>query len=537
MFKKILFFILPTIIVLTLSSRIYSIKPDPKQVLLVYDKRFYFAYSEDIVTSVRELFGHFDMKVVEKQESDYVKNEIKNYDYIVVVGLKGSFRNSQLIYDLNNTEKKIFWMGFGIEKLINDSNKYNANIDTSREFIDIEYKNKNFKFSTKRNFNYLKNGFDNVHTYAWVNNGLNKYPLLINDNNLWYIGRVEVNTVLFYIICDALYEFLEIDIDDNNLTKVYIRIEDVHPFSNCEELKNIGEYLYNRNIPFMIALIPAYVSPETNYITKMSDKPEFIKTIQYLQKIGGSIVLHGFTHQRFGGETSGEGFEFWNGIEDKPIEGDIDEWLYERIEMGLRECVKNEIYPIAFEAPHYAISQEGYRALKKIFSTYVGHIQTADNSFTTTQYPFELRNTKLFNKFIPENLGYITEENPFFIDEIANNINELSVVRGRLGGVFYHSYLGVKKLEKLIELFENTNITYYDLRNDDHWVKLNDINIKIKDGVYSFSSITDNVTKNVIESLFSFGINVLLYVVFFICILLVLIFIFFKRQSNKKLFK
>lgn len=50
---------------------------------------------------------------------------------------------------------------------------------------------------------------------------------------------------------------------------------------------------------------------------------------------------------------TGEGFEFWNVENDRPI--------YQED-----------------EAPHYAISQQGYEVVAKHFSSYIGRLQLTD---------------------------------------------------------------------------------------------------------------------------------------------------------------
>ena len=50
----------------------------------------------------------------------------------------------------------------------------------------------------------------------------------------------------------------------------------------------------------------------------MSDKPKLVKVLRKLQDMGGSVIVHGYTHTYRYSET-GEGFEFWDAKADQPI--------------------------------------------------------------------------------------------------------------------------------------------------------------------------------------------------------------------------
>lgn len=45
-------------------------------------------------------------------------------------------------------------------------------------------------------------------------------------------------------------------------------------------------------------------------------------------------------------------------------------FVKDRVLNGLRVCIENGIYPLAFEAPHYAMESEGYKELKIFFYLY-----------------------------------------------------------------------------------------------------------------------------------------------------------------------
>ena len=74
----------------------------------------------------------------------------------------------------------------------------------------------------------------------------------------------------------------------------------------------------------MVAVIPIYTDPESGETHTFADSPELLKTLKEMQRDGGSIVLHGYTHQFRSSET-GEGFEFWDVENNTPIYSPADE--------------------------------------------------------------------------------------------------------------------------------------------------------------------------------------------------------------------
>lgn len=125
---------------------------------------------------------------------------------------------------------------------------------------------------------------------------------------------------------------------------------------NLEKLRAIGEYMESRGHRFYIAWIPVYVDPvrgvENNVIkNECLYNADFIYTLDWLRIHGGSIVLHGYTHQQYD-TISSIGNEF----------GEDTEYTVE--EMNARmdraiEIAKTLGYEYdVFEFPHYAVNDD-----------------------------------------------------------------------------------------------------------------------------------------------------------------------------------
>lgn len=203
------------------------------------------------------------------------------------------------------------------------------------------------------------------------------FPLIMRNMENYYFATDAFDRPYSAYFSQALNTFF--DIETNGKTPAYIRLEDVHPLSDPELLRAAAEELADRNIPYMIATIPVYTDPESGRRYHFEDQKEVLKVLKYMQDNGGSVILHGYTHQFRESET-GEGFEFWDvenempiyhGPEDKVVklsENDFQspemyeahmaenrkferQYIEERLTRGVQELANYGLYPLAFEAP------------------------------------------------------------------------------------------------------------------------------------------------------------------------------------------
>ncbi|MCA0469812.1 polysaccharide deacetylase family protein, partial [Clostridioides difficile] len=466
----------------SLSSYASEITSRTDNVLIVYDSKKETDYNRDILNIMRTLLGRFSSDIKLLKLSNYDGEINKNYySHIFILGInENSYDNDNktknLISSLNLYKGTICWLGYGIENLL-EHKKYNLDyIGKTNNIVSVNYRGKSYNLEEHYIFNIVESKDTSNKVIGSINDTLNKYPYIINDKNLFYVSKLDLDGVLFYIFCDSLNDIFNIKRFDKG--RIFVRIEDVHAFRDPKDLVNIADYLSSKDIPFTIALIPAYVNPKNHKITTLSESPEIVKAIKYMQDKGGTVILHGYTHQYKKEEVSGEGYEFWDGKKDEPLKENMKIFVKDRVLSGLRVCIENGIYPLAFEAPHYAMESDGYKELKKYFSTYMGQHQNNNKKFSTNTYPYIIRDTEEFNILIPENLGYIDPEDKFTFQHIKENLDKLSIVRGFSGGFFFHSYLNIEYLKNTIEYLEKQNIEFMNLRDFNNWVKVDEIQIR-----------------------------------------------------------
>ena len=126
-------------------------------------------------------------------------------------------------------------------------------------------------------------------------------PWAIRSHNLTYVGDIPVaatkersNSIAF---ADLYYDLLAPDTQPTQ--KAAVRLEDVGPMAEPAHLRKVADLLYERGIPFQIAVIPFYVSERTENRAddrfvglSLLDKPDVVDAIKYMQKRGGQIVQH-----------------------------------------------------------------------------------------------------------------------------------------------------------------------------------------------------------------------------------------------------
>ncbi|MGO0903230.1 DUF2334 domain-containing protein [Clostridioides difficile] len=527
-----------------LSSHATEITSNRNKVLVIYDSKKETAYNRDILKIMRTLLGRFSSDIDLLKLSDYDDEINKNYySHVFIIGInENSYDNDKktkyLLSALDSYKGNICWLGHGIENLL-EYKKYNLEyLGKTNNIVIVNYKGKSYNLDEHYLFNLVKSKDVSNKVIGSIDDTLNKYPYIINDKNLFYVSKLDLDGVLFYIFCDSLNDIFNIKKFDKG--SIFVRIEDVHAFRDPKNLVDIADYLSSKDIPFAIALIPAYVNPKNHKIITLSESPEVVKAVKYMQDKGGTVILHGYTHQYKKEEVTGEGYEFWDGEKDAPLNEDMEVFVKNRVLSGLRICIENGIYPLAFEAPHYAIESEGYKELKKYFSTYVGQHQNNDKKFSTNTYPYVIRDTEEFNIFIPENLGYIDPEDNFTFQDIKEKLDKVSIVRGFSGGFFFHSYLDIEYLKYTIEYLEKQNIKFMNLRDFDNWVRIDEIQIRnVGDEIKvtydrNLEENTEDDTR--FKSISSIS-KILILIVSVSVLIFVIIFIYFKKIDKKKFLK
>ncbi|AQQ54029.1 polysaccharide deacetylase family protein [Planococcus lenghuensis] len=333
-------------------------------------------------------------------------------------------------------------------------------------------------------------------------------PLILRQGNTFVAVAESVTGPVSDALGETLFDFYQAE---RQAPKKFLRLEDVHPKSDPIQLRAIGDYLAEQNIPYAITVIPVYLNPQTHEEIRLADEPELVRVLLGMQANGASIILHGYRHQYRDSET-GEGFEYWDVEHDRPIYQSKDEpvllredfstdeefaaflkqgqafeesYIRTTVERGIQELTEQRLYPLAFEAPHYSMSETGYRILSDYFSTYVGEIQLSDKTFNGTGISlFETKPVKLHGmQVLPETLGYIEPDNPDAVTELTAQARYAASFSDSYLAFFYHPYLGLDGLKDVLDVLSvYDEYEWVNMKELDNRVVVNGLTISTGDG-------------------------------------------------------
>lgn len=359
-------------------------------------------------------------------------------------------------------------------------------------------------------------------------------PLVIKNGLYSFIASTSINEQVILAVSRTLYTLLHMKPPKKH--PAYIRLEDISPVSDPTLVKAAGEYLIEHNIPFYIALIPVYVNSETGTQIHLAENKELVQVLHYLQSEGGMIIAHGYTHSYRSDET-GEGFEFWdvqlnqqitsvnpdeppiplNGASSYPSEKAYEQYKDEMNQIerayidlkhtkAIEQLVDLGLYPISFEAPHYTMSAHGYAITANYFPSIFGQLQLSDSDWQVMNAPLFISNPALLAgmTLYPETIGFI---DPMLADPLAEmerSIHRLQNVPGSVIGGFYHPYIGLEYLPKMVHLIEKVgNIEWIDLRDETQTVQTKHVTITQESGkpiqVSSTLTVIDRMTERIKE--------------------------------------
>ncbi|MBL7262297.1 DUF2334 domain-containing protein [Paractinoplanes lichenicola] len=312
------------------------------------------------------------------------------------------------------------------------------------------------------------------------------FPWAITSGNFTYVSEIPFAYVThddrYLAFADLLFDSLGADTKEQH--RGLVRIEDVGPDSDPDELRAVADYLSAEKVPFTVAVYTRYRDPKgVNNGGKAQDytllsKPKVVSALKYMQSKGGTLLMHGYTHQ-YGNlanpydGVSANDFEFYAAhvdendsvIYDGPVPGDSAAWATGRmVAAGLIFTAAGLGTPSIFEFPHYAGSAVDYQAVNSLFGKrydrglYFPGVLTGAKPDYKRQFgqffPYAVRDV-YGSVVVPENIGNIEPDSfnnhPARLpsDLIASAQRNL-VVRDGVASFFYHPYLGTDYLKQVV---------------------------------------------------------------------------------------
>ena len=321
-----------------------------------------------------------------------------------------------------------------------------------------------------------------------------RFPWAVRSGTLTYLGENPFTyideTDRYLVFCDLLFDALAPATAERH--RALVRIEDVNATDDPAALRAIADYLEAEHVPFSVAVIPRYVDPLDAYglgaELRFEDAPEFVAALEYMTSRGGTLLLHGFTHQHsnalnpYSG-ASADDFEFWTAhidaqddvVLDGPIPDDSASYAAGRVERGLQDFAAVGLpAPGIFEFPHYAGSAVDARTIATRFATayhrglYFGGALTQgpdDLSHVAGQFfPYAVHDVYGW-KVLPENLGNyepLPQNNhpPRLPADLLRNANAARVVRDGFASFYFHPYYPLSVLKQIVGDLEAAGYTF-----------------------------------------------------------------------------
>ena len=478
-----------------------------RRVLIVYSSE----KKEDLgqARMMDSLAGHFTKNIKVIEDRDWNSINPNDFTHIIYMGLVEKQLSDKLISDIKSFRGGVYAFGRNSEQFGKRFSFVQRTGGVLVNTLKLESNGLVMKPAEER----LASAVTNIKKSRTVVSGQDKgkvdNPLIIQNGQDYYCALESLFNPSGYFVGESLFGFFGQQASKKN--PMYLRLEDVHPKADAEELMKMAKYLDKQNIPYFVSLIPVYVDPQTHEETHLKDVPKLARTLRYMQDHGGSIILHGYRHQYRHQET-GEGFEFWDVDYDRPVYQDNDEkpltrkdfksgkayedfvhkgekfegkYIKSAIENGVKELAAHKLYPLAFEAPHYAMSETGYQVLSKHFSTYVGQVQLTNHTWESEYSPIFTSTPSFLHgmKLYPENIGYISGDDPNAIANMKKKALDISQFSdGAIAG-FYHPYLGFDRLKKLVTALESVpDAEWLDLKAQDNQTDMGKIRIQSSEG-------------------------------------------------------
>jgi uncharacterized protein YdaL len=446
------------------------------------------------------LFGHFSVQSTLIAVHDYTPEMLEQFDVIFYTGFNPKNNVPKVfLTDVFKTSKQIVWLSTGFIEFCNtfpvekhfgfsvarydSSTEYSTVISGSKIFGRGEMTTGIIRVADKQKVKIIAT------IRAKKNNS--ELPYIVQSGNLMYFADSPLSYTdvsdRYLLFADMLHDILGEQHEERHTA--IVRIEDVDAYENPDELRDIADFLSSREIPFLVGVVPFYVDPSTGTRSSLSERPDLVDALKYMVRNGGTIVMHGTTHQYKG--TTTVDFEYWDESTNKPIKEQTEADIERRFELGIQEFMRNGLYPLVWETPHYTASRIAYKVAARHFSTACEQRLANEDADFSQYFPYIINKDLYGQTIYPENLGYVPQDVRPEIGEnavkvILGGAKTLLNVRDGVAGFFFHPFLKIQLLEEIVKGMQNMGYTFLDLKDYSHWVKANEKIILCGSQQYSF---------------------------------------------------
>lgn len=453
----------------------------------------YAAYAAQTADLAANFLSHF-ARPVRQPVTRYYRGEMAKYAAVVYVGTTfGEPLPRGFLSDIRAGTRPVLWLGGNISDLTDAAfaraQGWRAGADRPGHYTSVVYRHA-----------HLADGSDDLTGIDILNPakaavlataitaGGRRTPWAVRSGNLTYVSEVALDDGngngwdRSFAVADMM-EGMFGPVQPRH--RMLVRLEDVGPTTDPVQLRQIADLLSADRIPFSVALYPVYVGPVTQHPRarfSLKDRPQVVEAIRYMLAKGGTLILHGYTHQLGDKRNpddgqSGEDYEFlrvhYNAqhaiVYDGTPASNAAAWTRGRIGMALAAIRAAGLpRPEFWQFPEYGASPAEYQVAAAEFlartdrGSYAagrpGHVKL--QTLTEQSPPYLVRDV-YGGPVLPETLGYIARPSERASGPgsvrflLAAAAAQKAAVRDNVAGFYYHPFLGTGPLQRLVDGFRH----------------------------------------------------------------------------------
>jgi uncharacterized protein YdaL len=469
-----------------------------RRVLVLYDgEGRYSAYAAQSAVLAANFASHFGTPV-RQSVTRYRAGEMKHYAAVVYVGTTyGEPLPAAFLADVRADLRPVLWLG-GNGYQLTDTSYAQAHgwrvlpNDRQGRYAMVRYRHARLTITTGQlgDISVTDRREAKVLGTAVTASG-RQVPWAVRSGRVTYVAEAPLQSDggrdRSYAVADLMASlFGPVPVRHRAL----IRLEDVGPATSPVQLRQVADLLAARNIPFAVAVYPLYLGPVRQHPRQritLADRPALVDALKYMLIKGGTLVLHGYTHQlgdlrNPNNGESGEDYEFlrvrYNARHvltyADPVSKDVSGWARHRIKLALAGMRAAGLpRPAIWQFPEYGATPAEYRAAASMFVARFDRGNYAERlhghfklQTLTEQAPPYLVRDVYGGPVLPENLGYVIGPHVPKSGEgsirsiLAAAAAQKAAVRDNVASVYYHPFLGTRLLRRVVRGITREGYTF-----------------------------------------------------------------------------
>lgn len=484
------------------------------------------AYGRLLVTFLQNLLGHFpEVEQVVTPVQRYQRHGLDRCESAIYLSaFDGIEIPEAFLEDFATSDARVAWVGYNVDRLgARRLEKLWGVRYAGKGKVDPRKRDKRgepgyFKYYEYRGETFFKQGIWNTSTefevdadvalmepvegrfvgknvVSWMRHSTSdeRMPYVLKSKAHWFVADIPFSYVheedRYLIFADLLFDILKEKPRHGKRHPALVRFEDVHPAVPPRQIRALAKAAHDAGVPFAISVIPIY-RDQTPKTIRASEAPRFVEALKEAESLGGTILMHGVTHQsddyRNPEGVSGPDYELWDILKNRAMPQDSPTFVVKRMEEGLAALEEAGLRAEAWVTPHYAASLLDNFILAQLFPWHIGRTMYAPFrahqknslpgklSFTSSGagangkrlrffedvtveagesqpegqfYPYEIDSDVYGQAVLPENVGYLRPQDEgateprYLVDDMLRVLERDHALRDAWGSLYVHPYI------------------------------------------------------------------------------------------------